>query len=600
MEAEEKPAARADGPAPRANRDAVVGLGKVMEKVVDRVMEKMMERVMDRMAEKWRLENKGRIEQAVVETMNENIIRLAGEGWRSEQEAGKRVEELVDKVVEEVALLIDKMMQQVEQKLDRGPGRADRKREEGGGEEEDEEDESSSDGSVCQMPPPGHMRGDEDDCEDESEEDDILEEPPLTPNQREAFHEIFLQFSQSTNEVIDLSSLRTTLADIEIPMAEAEIYSTLEALDSDGDGEATFEDFLRLVTSTRLFFLFYRELPDRCEGSVPQTGAVDNTIFFEILSRFIQTQMLSEDTTRKIIRYYYRKKKGARLKSKKTDTKQKHILPPPMFLGQTIYSLATYVDILEPDEEYQDLPLNQEQIKAFQEIFDMFSLDKQNCIDINSLLDVMAEVQIYLKNPLIPNEMKCVEVNSGKEVSFQDFLAIMTDTATFGQYLAPEYEECKSTVATPVVIFQAINKLVSSPLLSAKTKGVVAAYYRNKFIAAAQGYGEEAESEQATSPETVAEPAEEKPRIPKPVPHVAKKPPGRPRPPREPAKCAKGSAKKSHSKKIKEPQLRRKQQMQRKFQAALRNPAFLEAFKVYSWTWKEKQAKQRQEGLLCA
>ncbi|XP_069785242.1 uncharacterized protein [Narcine bancroftii] len=526
-----------------AEGESEASLHQVMGRALDRAMARMTETVMDRMAERWRRENRQRVERAVVETARES---------RAEEEPGPRVRKLVGLVADEVARLMEQVMGQVEGKLQGKTG------------EEEEEDSS-----VGQMPPLGAM-------EEEEEEDSVCQMPPLgameeedeplTPNQLEAFQEIFQQLSHSGKPVIDFTSLKTSLEDIGVPANEVVIHGTLEAMDSDGDGEATFEDFLRLATSTCHFVAFHRELPDRCEGSGAQTGSVDDTIFFQVLARLIQMQMLSEEATRTLSRYYYRKKKGARLKTRKQEGDQ--VLPLPLFLGQTIYTLATYVDVLEPDEVYQEVPPSKEEVRAFRELFEMFSLDERGCIDVNSLLKTLAEVEIHLESPLIPDEMKCAEVNGGKEVSFQDLLRILTDTGTFARYLAPEIEACPWGSA-PTLLFHAVNRLVSSPFLSAKTRGIIASYYRGKFTtAAAQGCG--VDGEPLTPPAGASKDR-----------GTPDSPPAPPPPP-----PAKGSTK-AHPGKIKEPWARRRENIQRRFQAALKNPAFLEAFKAYSWTWKE-------------
>uniref|UniRef100_A0A4W3HKT9 EF-hand domain-containing protein n=1 Tax=Callorhinchus milii TaxID=7868 RepID=A0A4W3HKT9_CALMI len=66
-----------------------------------------------------------------------------------------------------------------------------------------------------------------------------------------------------------------------------------------------------------------------------------------------------------------------------------------------------------------------EQVAAFRDVFEIFNRTGEDSVGVDYLLDMMKQVQIYLKNPLVPNDVKVNGVNQGSGGHVKGWLALV-------------------------------------------------------------------------------------------------------------------------------------------------------------------------------
>uniref|UniRef100_A0A4W3H406 EF-hand domain-containing protein n=1 Tax=Callorhinchus milii TaxID=7868 RepID=A0A4W3H406_CALMI len=127
------------------------------------------------------------------------------------------------------------------------------------------------------------------------------EKPAVTRKQLEAFRELFDMFLKRSGDAIDLDKFKVILASVGVKMSDSKAGRAFKSFDVNGDGKVDFSDFLTVMTDTKLFFQFFKELPDVSQFLVVHKGYVDDTIFFQMLTKVMKNQIISEDSTIKII-----------------------------------------------------------------------------------------------------------------------------------------------------------------------------------------------------------------------------------------------------------------------------------------------------------
>ncbi|XP_043535994.1 uncharacterized protein LOC122542364 [Chiloscyllium plagiosum] len=409
----------------------------------------------------------------------------------------------------------------------------------------------------------------------------------LLRNELEAFYELFKLFSEPpSHNVIDIHNLCVGLRAMDIELTEAKLRELLALLDVNRDGQVCFEDFLEFVTDTDQFLRYFAQLPDSCDCSRSQKGLLTDTVFFRILAEILRLGELSVESTKHIVRYYFAKKKGAGIKDQR-EKKASGDVQAPSFMGMTLHRLVHYIDVLEPDDSYVESPLTQQQVAAFWEFYELFDKNNQGNIDTFSLLKIMNSLSIYMSNQLVPVPLQFLAVNEGRAVTFHDFLGILSDTGTFGQFLVQEQDaNCQvwnaaEIFTTDALIFDAIEKSLQSPLLDARAAANIMNYYHQKFkgsLVRCQDHAGRSEDAAGVSVWDISREASAA-YSGKLVPRAST---GR--------KDVGGSVQGGQA----QPQARRSEAFQKRFQKALQNPNFNTVFSQYSWTWKMEEAERNK------
>eukprot|EP00061_Rhincodon_typus_P007858 g29965.t1 len=295
----------------------------------------------------------------------------------------------------------------------------------------------------------------------------------------DALRQVFTVLSDMAEGEFDIRAFQSILQRLNFRLSEEAVAQAFQKLDANEDQQVTFEDFLKAMADDSLFVCFTAGLPDSCIDSKMQKGFLDDRVFFQVLSTLLQSQSLSEGATTTLINYYYRKKKGARLRSKKGGEVGDRMAQS--FLGVSVFNLIHYLDILEPDDEYRDQPLTAEQTQAFREAFELLDRNERGNVDQGTLLSTMGRLKLGLDNPFIPDDRKMAAVNRGNEVTFGDFLGIMEDTCTFAKYLDPP-EPGRERHRTPETLpFEILLENLETPTIDDDTRQILINYYRTKY-----------------------------------------------------------------------------------------------------------------------
>ncbi|XP_043576760.1 uncharacterized protein LOC122565147 [Chiloscyllium plagiosum] len=315
----------------------------------------------------------------------------------------------------------------------------------------------------------------------EAERDPECAQAPSTLNQQKAFHQVFDILTARAGGQINLRGFQSLLRDEGFVVSEAKGQKAFRCLDDDRDRQLGFDDLCQALTNSDLFLRFVLELPDSCPTCEVQKGYVGDSVFFEILLKLLARQVISEDSAATITRHFYLKMRRAGLNAKGGKAKAVN-----SFLGMPLRSIQALIESSGPDEvahHGHSLPGNL--VVAFFEVFQMLTGDHGSSISSEDLQDVMYQMQIPLRNPLIPDELKFGAVNGGREVDFEAFLSIMSDQATFAAFLAPQCPDCRPPSSPELLPFRALLKLVApgKPALKARSKAILASYFHEKFRA---------------------------------------------------------------------------------------------------------------------
>ncbi|XP_034991003.1 uncharacterized protein LOC118094583 [Zootoca vivipara] len=124
----------------------------------------------------------------------------------------------------------------------------------------------------------------------------------LTKPQLEAFRNAYDSFNKDFDGTIDLGALQSTAYNLGINLTEEEAFDELVYADTDRDGKVNFTDFLNIITDSNRFI----------QAVAPRKGDMETVdargiLLFELLSKLVETSMLSRKTTVNIVSYYRQK-----------------------------------------------------------------------------------------------------------------------------------------------------------------------------------------------------------------------------------------------------------------------------------------------------
>ncbi|XP_053118759.1 uncharacterized protein LOC128330249 isoform X2 [Hemicordylus capensis] len=174
----------------------------------------------------------------------------------------------------------------------------------------------------------------------------------LSQPQLEAFRVAYDTFSKDLDGYIDLPALETTAHKLGISLTEEEAFDELVYADADGDGRVSFLDFLSTITDSKRFI----------QAVAPKKGNMEivdaqGILFFELLSKLVESCLLPKNATENIVSYYRQKfldSTGKRAwhsdgsESKKQGQKKKHAKKAPS--GMTVYAGAARIGIMKDNE----------------------------------------------------------------------------------------------------------------------------------------------------------------------------------------------------------------------------------------------------------
>ncbi|KAJ6660598.1 hypothetical protein lerEdw1_017595 [Lerista edwardsae] len=125
---------------------------------------------------------------------------------------------------------------------------------------------------------------------------------PPPPNLRTAFRNAYDLFSKDLDGYIDLPALETTSYNLGISINEDEAFDELMYADTDGDGRVSFTDFLNIITDSKRFD----------QAVAPKKSDMDTVdargiLFFELLSKLVESCLLPKKATETIVSYYRHK-----------------------------------------------------------------------------------------------------------------------------------------------------------------------------------------------------------------------------------------------------------------------------------------------------
>ncbi|XP_039187558.1 reticulocyte binding protein 2 homolog b-like isoform X3 [Crotalus tigris] len=124
----------------------------------------------------------------------------------------------------------------------------------------------------------------------------------LSKPQLEAFRTAYDTFRKDLDGIIDLAALENTAHSLGINLTEEEVLDELIYADMDGDGKVNFTDFLNIITDTRRFIQAVAPKKDDTE-----TVDARGILFFELLSKLVETSKLPRHSTTAIVSYYRQK-----------------------------------------------------------------------------------------------------------------------------------------------------------------------------------------------------------------------------------------------------------------------------------------------------
>ncbi|XP_061446886.1 EF-hand calcium-binding domain-containing protein 3 isoform X2 [Rhineura floridana] len=124
----------------------------------------------------------------------------------------------------------------------------------------------------------------------------------LNKPQLEAFRNAYDTFSKDFDGTIDIGALQNTAHNLGVTLTEEEAFDELMYADTDGDGKVNFTDFLNIITDSKRFI----------QAVAPKKSDVETVdargiLFFELLSKLVESSMLPRKTTVNIVSYYRQK-----------------------------------------------------------------------------------------------------------------------------------------------------------------------------------------------------------------------------------------------------------------------------------------------------
>ncbi|XP_036611528.1 EF-hand calcium-binding domain-containing protein 3-like [Trichosurus vulpecula] len=145
-------------------------------------------------------------------------------------------------------------------------------------------------------------------------------EHPLTSRQVAAFQDVFQLFKPGSQGKLDMRSMKGALRTLGIQLSPQEVCEALRRADLDGDGAVDFEDFLGILTDNHRFA--------QCMGRMRNSRINDphglETLFFEMMSKFVGQGALSPKSVADVVSYYTDKQRVLRMSSWWKGLNHKH------------------------------------------------------------------------------------------------------------------------------------------------------------------------------------------------------------------------------------------------------------------------------------
>nr|XP_020853293.1 spermatogenesis-associated protein 32 [Phascolarctos cinereus] len=145
-------------------------------------------------------------------------------------------------------------------------------------------------------------------------------EHPLTSRQVAAFQDVFQLFKPGSQGKLDMRSMKGALRTVGIQLSPQEVCEALRRADLDGDGAVDFEDFLGILTDNHRFA--------QCMGRMRNSRINDphglETLFFEMMSKFVGQGALSPKSVAEVVSYYTDKQRVLRMSAWWKGLNHKH------------------------------------------------------------------------------------------------------------------------------------------------------------------------------------------------------------------------------------------------------------------------------------
>ncbi|XP_034271867.1 EF-hand calcium-binding domain-containing protein 13 isoform X2 [Pantherophis guttatus] len=230
----------------------------------------------------------------------------------------------------------------------------------------------------------------------------------LSKPQLEAFRTAYDAFRKDLDGIIDQAALGTTAHSLGINLTEEEVLDELECADMDGDGKVNFTDFLNIITDTKRFMQAVAPKKDDKE-----TVDARGILFFELLSKLVESSKLPRHTTTTIVSYYRQKFLDCTGKRMQPDSKtakpsDKEKLPRTQSSPITAFAGAARICIM-----------NEKELESY-----VANLQKK----VNPSESPYNQVPIF---PLIPNRDVLVKGKPMKDVQKLDVQRKMVPLSSF-------------------------------------------------------------------------------------------------------------------------------------------------------------------------
>ncbi|XP_062891259.1 uncharacterized protein LOC134338968 [Mobula hypostoma] len=386
----------------------------------------------------------------------------------------------------------------------------------------------------------------------------------LSEDELDAYHELFLLLSEPPDH--RAISARSLCSALRTPLPAGPLRQLLRQMDSDADGAVGFTDFVRFAGDASLYLGYVAQLSGAISS---RTG--DPALLYRVLSEVLRLGRLSTQSAGHIVRYYHRRMRaGFGPEGRRGDAAS------PKFMGVSSQRLALYLDARGPSDGSADGPLTQEQVSAFREFYELFDRNCRDNIDSVSILGITSALRLRSGNALVPSPLQFLAASDGEEVSFPDFLRLLTSAETFQRFLGQEKEEGGAVCEQPrpwealspdALFFNAVANIVRGPWLSAKAADTLVRYYHRMFR------------------EAVCQPRD----LSRAEPAAAR---SRSRPSGHDSPTAPSSETRSRRRRRRRSRQGRLQAYEHEFRKALRNPIFVLVFNEYSWTLKREQRER--------
>ncbi|XP_010899544.3 EF-hand calcium-binding domain-containing protein 3 isoform X1 [Esox lucius] len=129
-------------------------------------------------------------------------------------------------------------------------------------------------------------------------------------------------------------------------------------------------------------------------------------------------------------------------------------------------------------------PLSDAQVKAFQDVFEMFASYNPSCIDAVGLSSLLDTVNMSLSPEQMEAALQSADCNGDGEVGFQDFLCVLTDCQKFARCItvaeSPDQSQCMDD--SDSVFYKAFVQILDDGLISSSAAEEIVLYYQKKSL----------------------------------------------------------------------------------------------------------------------